>query len=78
MSSNQKSAAQPSDQVHWSKRTNLGLYVTSKEAYEMWKGDPEKVRILDVRTTEEFLFVGHPPMAWNIPAFLLSYRWDAE
>ena len=29
----------------------------------MWQADPENVTILDVRTPEEFLFVGHPPMA---------------
>jgi hypothetical protein len=45
------------------KQTALGLYVIPKEAYDKWKGDPEKVKILDVRTNEEFLFVGHAPMA---------------
>jgi hypothetical protein len=35
------------------KQTVLGLYVTAKEAYEMWKAEPEKVMILDVRTPEE-------------------------
>jgi len=59
------------------KQTTLGLYVTAREAYEMWKADPETVKILDVRTTEEYLFVGHPKMAWNIPAFLQVYEWDA-
>ena len=56
----------------------LGLYVTSKEAYEKWKADPEKVMILDVRTPEEFLFVGHPTMAWKIPVAAQMYDWDAE
>ncbi len=32
------------------KQTVLGLYVTAKEAYEKWKADAEKVKILDVRT----------------------------
>jgi rhodanese-related sulfurtransferase len=59
------------------KETVLGLYVTAKEAYEMWKVDPRKVKIIDVRTTEEFLYVGHPKMAWNIPVYLQSYQWDA-
>ncbi len=36
------------------KQTTLGLYVTSAEAYDMWKADPEKVKILDVRTPEEY------------------------
>jgi rhodanese-related sulfurtransferase len=58
------------------KQTTLGLYVTSKEAYGKWQADPEKVKILDVRTNEEFLFVGHAPMAWNIPIFVQKYEWD--
>jgi rhodanese-related sulfurtransferase len=60
------------------KQTTLGLYVTAKEAYDMWKADPEKVKILDVRTQEEYLFVGHPEMAWNIPLALQSYEWDSD
>jgi rhodanese-related sulfurtransferase len=60
------------------KQTVLGLYVTAKEAYEKWKADPEKVKILDVRTPEEFLFVGHPSMAWKIPVAAQVYEWDAE
>jgi rhodanese-related sulfurtransferase len=59
------------------KETVLGLYVTAKEAYEKWKADPEKVKILDVRTPEEYLFVGHPTMAWKIPVAVQSYEWDA-
>ncbi|MEI6854211.1 MAG: cobalamin-dependent protein, partial [Bacteroidota bacterium] len=38
------------------KQTVLGLYVTAKEAYEKWQAEPEKVKIIDVRTPEEFLF----------------------
>jgi len=60
------------------KQTTLGLYVTSKEAYEKWKAAPEKVMILDVRTPEEFLFIGHAAMAWNIPVAAQSYVWDAD
>ena len=60
------------------KQTALGLYVTAKEAYEKWKAEPEKVKILDVRTPEEFLFVGHPEMAWKIPVAVQSYEWDAK
>jgi len=59
------------------KQTALGLYVTAKEAYEMWKAAPKTVMILDVRTPEEYLFVGHPPMAWKIPLAAQSYEWDA-
>jgi rhodanese-related sulfurtransferase len=60
------------------KQTALGLYVTAKEAYDKWKADPEKVMILDVRTPEEYLFIGHPAMAWNIPLLFQTYEWDKE
>jgi rhodanese-related sulfurtransferase len=60
------------------KQTTLGLYVTAKEAYEKWQAEPEKVKIIDVRTPEEYLFVGHPTMAWKIPVATQSYEWDAE
>ncbi len=60
------------------KQTVLGLYLTAKEAYEKWQAEPDKVKILDVRTPEEFLFVGHPPMAWKIPVATQSYEWDPE
>ena len=60
------------------KQTTLGLYVTSAEAFHMWSADPDNVVILDIRTPEEYIFIGHAPMAWNIPAFDQSYEWDAE
>ena len=60
------------------KQTVLGLYVTAKEAYEKWQAEPEKVKIIDVRTPEEYLFVGHPAMAWKIPVAVQIYEWDAE
>lgn len=60
------------------KQTALGLYVTAKEAYAQWQSDQENVVILDVRTPEEFLFVGHAPMAWMVPVIAQSYEWDAE
>lgn len=56
------------------KQTILGLYVTAKEAYEMWQADKNKIKILDVRTPEEYIFVGHAPMAYNIPIQLLNYK----
>ena len=58
------------------KQTTLGLYVTSEEAYEQWRAAPDTVKILDVRTPEEYLFVGHPTMAWKIPVAVQSYEWD--
>lgn len=60
------------------KQTTLGLYVTAAEAYAMWKANPDQVKILDVRMPEEYVFVGHPEMAYNIPLALQTYEWDAE
>ncbi len=42
------------------KQTSLGLYVTAQQGYEMWKVDPKHVKIIDVRTPEEYAFIGHP------------------
>lgn len=60
------------------KQTALGLYMTSKEACEKWQAEPDKVKIIDVRTPEEFIFVGSPTMAFRIPVASQSYEWDAE
>ena len=68
---------EPNAAIPKGKQTVLGLYVTAKEAYEKWKAEPEKVMILDVRTPEEYLFVGHPTMAWKIPVAVQVYEWDA-
>jgi rhodanese-related sulfurtransferase len=50
-----------------SKRTSLGLYITAADAFERWKADPENVRVVDVRTPEEFRLVGFPEMATRVP-----------
>ena len=60
------------------RQTKLGLYVTAKEAYDMWQADPEGVKILDVRTPEEWVFTGHPPMATLVPFAFLAYVWDEK
>jgi len=60
------------------KQTVLGLYVTAKEAYAMWQAEPEKIKVIDTRTLEEYLFVGHAPMAWKIPVAVQLYEWDEE
>ena len=57
-----------------SKRTTLGLYVTAAQAYEMWKATPDKVKVIDVRTPEEYIFVGHAEMAWNIPVAFVAFQ----
>jgi len=56
------------------KQTTLGLYVTAKEAYEMWQADKNKIKILDVRSVEEYIFVGHAAMAHNIPFQIFNYK----
>jgi rhodanese-related sulfurtransferase len=67
-------AAVAGDKLPQMKRTTLGLYVTAVEAYEMWRAAPDKVKIIDVRTPEEYAFVGHPEMAWNVPIAFVSYQ----
>ena len=59
------------------KATTLGLYLTAGQAYRKWKADPQKVKMLDVRTPEEYLFVGYAPMAWRVPVARQTYEWDA-
>lgn len=61
------------------KQTTLGLYVTAAKAYEMWKAAPDRVKLIDVRTPEEYAFVGHAEKAWNIPyAFVTYVRKDGK
>ena len=60
------------------KQTNLGLYVTAKEAFTKWHTDPGKIKILDVRTPGEYIFVGHAPMAINIPVKFLKTEFNSE
>jgi rhodanese-related sulfurtransferase len=49
------------------KRTSLGLYLTAATAYDVWKARPNEVKIIDVRTPEEFREIGFPEMAAKIP-----------
>lgn len=57
------------------KQTVLGLYISAKEAYLQWHSSPETVKIIDVRTPEEYIYVGHAEMALNIPVGLQTYTW---
>lgn len=68
--------AGPRPEVPESNRTSLGLYVTPPEAYDMWKADPDHVHVLDVRTFEEYTFVGHFEMAKNVPLVFPKYDPD--
>lgn len=60
------------------KQTALGLYITAKDAFAKWHVKPDAVKILDVRTPGEYVFVGHAPMAANIPLKFLATDCDAE
>jgi rhodanese-related sulfurtransferase len=60
------------------KQTSLELYVSSAKAYKMWHADSLNVKILDVRTLEEYIFVGHANMAVNINLATQSHKWDEE
>ena len=71
-------SAEASLKIPERKKTSLSLYVTAKEAYAKWKADPAKVKVLDVRTPEEYMFVGHAEMARSIPFLFVVYRWDDE
>jgi rhodanese-related sulfurtransferase len=66
------------EEVPERKRTILDLYITAGEAYAMWQSDPEGVHVVDVRTPEEHIFVGHPAMARNIPLLFVTYAWDTK
>ncbi len=61
-----------------SKQTVLGLYLTAKEAFTKWHAGSDKVVILDVRTLEEYIFVGHAVMARNIPVKILNQELTAK
>jgi rhodanese-related sulfurtransferase len=74
----QNNLAQQQYDLPKEKQTTLGLYLTAKEAYDMWKQVPDRIKILDVRTLEEYIYIGHPAMAYNIPIAFQVYEWDAD
>ena len=78
MTNHEKSASRSSHQVPERKQTGLGLYVTAHEAYGMWKTAPGRVNILDVRTPEEYVFIGHAEMARNIPIVFVKHQWNDD
>ncbi len=64
------SAPVPENPKH---RTPQGLYVTAKEAAEMMKKDPSVI-LVDVRTPEEWQFVGHTGIAQiMVPSVKFDY-----
>ena len=65
-------------QLPAAKQTTLGLYVSAREAFAHWQATPTETKIVDVRTPEEYMWVGHAPMAWLIPLVGVTYQWDAD
>ncbi len=60
------------------RHTPQGLYVDAKETYSMMQKD-KKVILVDVRTPEEWQFVGYTPMAQiMIPSVTFDYSQDAK
>jgi hypothetical protein len=39
------------------KQTVLNLYITAQQAFAKWQSDPDHIKILDVRTPGEYIFV---------------------
>ena len=78
MSTVEISTPHSNHQVVEQKLTSLGLYVTARETYEMWLADPEQIKVLDVRTFEEYVLIGHPEMAVNVPLAFPTYNWDSN
>ncbi len=60
------------------KQTELGLYITASEAFAKWQENPGAIKILDVRTPGEYIFVGHADMATNIPLKLFNGETDQK
>lgn len=60
------------------KQTVLGLYVTAQEAFAKWHANPKAINIIDCRTPQEYSFVGHAPMAVNIPSKFMKLAWNEK
>jgi len=52
--------------------------MTAQEAYRMWKTDPEWINIIEVRTREKYVFVGHPEMTRDIHSIFVKHQLDAD
>ena len=63
------------------KQTKLGLYVTAKEAFDLYSTSKSDVLFVDVRTRAEVNFLGMPTLAdANIPYMEMNewYAWDEK
>ena len=66
------SAAWVDSSIPPKKQTSLKLYVNARQAWGKWSPNPDTTYILDVRTLAEYIFIGHAPMAVNIPIKFLN------
>lgn len=58
------------------KRTSLGLYMDSQQAYDAMKKNGDRILFLDVRTRAEVNFLGMPQLVdANVPFMLLPKRY---
>lgn len=72
------SAAMADSHVPEKKQTSLMLYLNAAQAWERWNANPETIHIIDVRTPAEYVFVGHAPMAVNIPIKFFKDAYQTE
>ncbi len=56
----------------------IGEYITALAAFEKAKTSPEEFHIIDVRTPEEHVFIGHPEGARCIPVMFMGYSYDQK
>jgi thioredoxin 1 len=57
---------------------DLCEYITALAAYEKSQEAPRKFQLLDIRTPEEYVFIGHPEAARNIPVMFMGYTYDEK
>ncbi len=69
-------ASQAEEKIAKRHQTTLGLYCHPQEAAKMLKEGKGQVYLLDVRTPGEYVFLGHPKMARNIPYSFLVEEWS--
>jgi rhodanese-related sulfurtransferase len=60
------------------KHTPQGKYIIAKELYQRWFADPKSITIVDVRIPEEYVYIGHPAMAINIPFSVWTGKYDPD
>ena len=69
MTSRKKSAPEQNHKVPQGKMTSLELYVTAKEAYNMWRSDPDKVKsaphTTGLRRLDETRAARNPRLRWS-------------